>query len=65
MQSINQGFHQLRLLMPHLQGEKLSKVCMPLILLPGFSANSTGLLASCYGVNIWVECHLTVLTLTM
>jgi len=26
MQSINQGFHQLRLLMPHLQGEKLSKV---------------------------------------
>lgn len=25
MQSINQGFHQLRLLMPHLQGEKLSK----------------------------------------
>jgi transcription factor AP-4 len=28
MQSINQGFHQLRLLMPHLQGEKLSKVSM-------------------------------------
>jgi transcription factor AP-4 len=28
MQSINQGFHSLRLLMPHLQGEKLSKVCI-------------------------------------
>lgn len=28
MQSINQGFHQLRLLMPHLQGEKLSKVAI-------------------------------------
>ena len=26
MQSINTGFHTLRLLMPHLQGEKLSKV---------------------------------------
>jgi hypothetical protein len=26
MQSINSGFHTLRLLMPHLQGEKLSKV---------------------------------------
>ena len=26
MQSINAGFHSLRLLMPHLQGEKLSKV---------------------------------------
>ena len=30
MQSINQGFHSLRLLMPHLQGEKLSKVCVQL-----------------------------------
>lgn len=27
MQSINAGFHTLRVLMPHLQGEKLSKVC--------------------------------------
>lgn len=26
MQSINAGFHTLRVLMPHLQGEKLSKV---------------------------------------
>lgn len=26
MQSINEGFHNLRLLMPHLQGEKMSKV---------------------------------------
>lgn len=26
MQSINSGFHTLRMLMPHLQGEKLSKV---------------------------------------
>ena len=27
MQSINAGFHTLRVLMPHLQGEKMSKVC--------------------------------------
>lgn len=52
MQSINQGFHQLRLLMPHLQGEKLSKVGHTL----KCSTNPDSVVEV-----FWAEWHLSVL----
>ena len=71
MQSINQGFHQLRLLMPHLQGEKLSKVCAWHCLnLLAFSVNyyqnlCNCLSISCCGVNIWWSVAFVVLIIAI
>lgn len=50
MQSINAGFHTLRVLMPHLQGEKLSKVC-------GFRYTSM-----CYSVLSHFSCYTSFLS---